>query len=345
MSKPGRMIGKAISVALGLFAMLAVGALVLSHRRGPLSSCAGLVESQRSPNGSWIAELFVDGCAETAVALSLRTVEGKPAQSKDFFLSAWLDAQSPDVLFKWLSDSHLLVAVPEGQGLEKWPAQFRALQKPDQFKGVQLSYVSYSNDPDTVRDANSKITIRKPVAFAYHFDPVGSFGALGQVGCDLYMSAADGQYFNKLSLRLSASKTLAHRALSGLTTFDVGEKSSGSILFYAHQEIAKPRAYVTAATFDSLPPLAEFISMNRTFRPVPTPNGGTAPVWHIMWAIGSQDLVAVLSKIKLGTFDIKVGFWLDNIEVLYSSAPPGDSGAVEEFERCMAEKAIFSDMP
>jgi hypothetical protein len=345
MSKRGRMIGKAISVALGLFAILAVGALVLSHGRGPLSSCARLVESQRSPDGSWIAELFVDGCAETAVALSLRAPEGKSARREDFFLSAWLDAQSPDVLFKWLGDSHLLVAVPEGGGLEKWPAQFGALQKPDQFKGVQLSYVSYSNDPDTVRDANSKIIIRKPVAFDYRFDPVGSFDALRQMGCNLYMSAPDGQYFNKLSMRLIASKQLAHRATSGSTTFGMGEKSSGSILFYAHQEIEKPRAYVTAARFDSLPPLAEFISMNRTFRPEPTPNGGTAPVWQIMWAIGSKDLVAVLSKIKVGTFDIKVGFWLDNIEVLYSSAVPGDIGAVEEFERCMAEKAIFSDMP
>src|ERR1700683_1304853 len=134
------------------------------------SDCEFLVEAKLSPQGSWVAERFEMGCAGY-VELLLRRAETQSAKAPDVFLPARHDQDNSfDLLFKWLNESALLIAIPQrNERLSQWPAEFRSLEKPDKFNGVQLSYAAYPNDPDLARDAGSRSIVRKRVAFDYRF--------------------------------------------------------------------------------------------------------------------------------------------------------------------------------
>ena len=334
------MILVALAVIVGLSTF---GALMLG--RGA-DRCDGLIESQRSPNGFLIAERYANGCASDSavVKLSIRPQEGKPPQTKDFFLSTHLSTPNlPDVLFKWLSDSSLLVAIPEESGREKWMAEFRKLQKPQKFRGVSLIYAVYSKDPDHFRDATSKVISRKPARFDYRFQTDKNSASLPSIGCSLYMTAPDGQHFNQLSLRLSASKTSAHKARRGTTVIDVPERSSASILVSGDYAIANSTGYATAAALDTLLPITETMFNVRASKPIRAPNGASLPMWQIYWEIGLEDITVATNKIKEGAFEVKVGLWLDNAEVIYPNVGPADLGVLDDFTRCIAENGIFAE--
>jgi hypothetical protein len=72
--------------------------------------------------------------------------------------------------------------------------------------------------------------------------------------------------------------------------------------------------------------------------------GRVPPAWQVWWAIGYGDIIEVLDKIKTGTFDVKVGFWRDNTEVIYSNTTPENPGAADDFEQCLTANAIFMDI-
>ena len=64
------------------------------------------------------------------------------------------------------------------------------------------------------------------------------------------------------------------------------------------------------------------------------PKGISMPMWSLVYELHDKDdLLSVVDKAKHGNLHLKVGFWLDNAEVIYSSAPPTDTSAIEAFER------------
>jgi hypothetical protein len=73
--------------------------------------------------------------------------------------------------------------------------------------------------------------------------------------------------------------------------------------------------------------------------------GGFSPAWQIAWSLGKPEIGTVIDKIRSGRFDVKVGFWLDDAETIYSNSAPGDLQPVNDFEQCMADNAIVETKP
>lgn len=61
--------------------------------------------------------------------------------------------------------------------------------------------------------------------------------------------------------------------------------------------------------------------------------------WQLMSEVDPSDIQSAIQKLKSGGLKIKVAFWLDNAEVIYSAQNPGDASAIEDFENCVAEQA------
>jgi hypothetical protein len=331
MSKRSRLIG--VVLTTGLFAGAVLLWFALSSPTS--SSCKPLVEAKPSPQGSWVAERRY-GC-DGYVEFSLRQAETQHVRSGDIFVSFFPGEYSVDLLFKWLSESELLIAIPQGNDRVHWPTQFRALEKPDKLHGVRLNYAIYPSDPDLARDTGSRTIVRKRVPFDYQFKASKDEGDRS-LACTISLTIVDREYFDRMQVGLNASKTPAQLVWKGGARVPMAERSLAGIRISAHQKIGNFTSEPTAAAFGSIHP-SEPQLIDRGLTP-------TAPTWQAMWwPIEPKDFTAALNKIREGAFDIKVGFWLDNLEVVYSSSDQVNPGAVDDFERCLSEDAIFVGAP
>jgi hypothetical protein len=247
-----------------------------------------------------------------------------------------------DLLFKWLADSELLIAVPD----EKMPSEqlmaFRELEKAATFKGIALRYEYYPGDPNILRDAGSRKVVRKRAAFAYRFERIKNLLGLPSVGCSLYLTVLDGTYFDRLSIRLSANRTFSHKASGSKTlgTVTVPEHVESSMLFAFYQRRVDFSGEPTAAAIDHVLPRRQ--TSVRNWKPVQTPAGGFAPARQLYSSIDQNELMDALQSVRKQTFDVRVAFWLENLEVLYSNSEHGDVGALDDFQRCLSDSAILA---
>jgi hypothetical protein len=290
-------------------------------------------EVQRSPKATWVAGRYIiDGdCSAGVMKFALRRADDGPVTQGDFFLSLPAVLEN-HALFKWIDDAHLLIATLQQGDLP---------EAPDHFKDVQLSYSFYSDDPDQAINPATQIVIERHPQFRYRFERTNGWGLLG-AWCQLFLEAEDEKFVKEVAVRLTAGKTFAHKELNlskGLR--EVPEVSEGSMLVSVHQDY-EPIRYVTAARYNSL---HLTIAVDRNFSPIKTPNGGLAPSWQTQRVIEALQLKSALEDIRTGNVNIRLGFWLDNLELIYKGSPPKDLTAIKDFENCMSEAAIFNDRP
>jgi hypothetical protein len=235
-----------IFLTTGLFA----GALLWFILASPVSSsCEPLVVTKPSPQRSWVAQRLY-GC-DGYVEFSLRRAETQYLRSSYSFVSFYPGDYSVDLLFKWLSESALLIAIPQGNDRVYWPTQFRALKKPDELHGVQLYYETYPSNPDLAQDAASQLIVRKQAPFDYRFRAIKR-GIDVSVGCALDLTVIDGEYFDNLLVNVSAWKTRAHSEYSRKdysTVVTVPERSLAAIEISVHRKIGNFTSDPTAAAF------------------------------------------------------------------------------------------------
>jgi hypothetical protein len=263
--------------------------------------------------------------------LALRRANDGFVTQGDFFLSL-PPALEDHTLFKWLDDAHLLIATLQKGGLP---------ETPDHFKDVQLSYTFYPDDPDQSINPATQIVIERHPQFKYRFEHTDGWGLPG-AWCQLYLEVEDEKFVKEVAVRLTAGKTFAHKELNlskGLR--EVPEVSGGSILVSVHQDYESIR-YVTAARYNLLH-LTN--AVDRNFSPIKTPNGGIAPSWQTQRVVEPLQLKSALEDIRTGNLNIRLGFWLDNLELIYKGSPPKNLTAIKDFENCMSESAIFNDRP
>jgi hypothetical protein len=337
----------AIRVAAAV-AVLATTILLLWSVAGrPDRSCNLLLQKRPSPNGAWIAEDYRDICADQgAIRLSLRPAQEAPARRSAFFLSAPDDSWAENLVLKWLGNSELAIAIPAANRLPDWAADFQPPPRQRQFRGATIDYTVYPNDPDAARDPSSWKIVRMPITFAdsFVFTPhaVGVPGAM----CNLYLRSADSAYYDQLSIRINLQRTDSVRALDASgKTVNVPAQMDMSILVYGGQATSVSIGDVTAAAFDALPRRDNRDLLDRNFIPITAPSGKLAPAWQIGWHLDRPSLDAILRKIVSGAFTVKLGFWLENREVVYSNDAALALDAIADFKRCVVDQTRFMPTP
>lgn len=291
------------------------------------------LEQQKSTDGSWIAGRYVTegGCSDGVFRLSLRRADEPPPGPADFLLSPI----SQHVLFKWLDGSHLLIAARHEDEIPK---------KPDHFQNVRLSYTLYSDDPDQSRNPETRTVIKRHADFRYQFEKADGVGLPG-VRCLLRLTVDDqDENLEQLSLTVEAHKTSRANALrmnGGRWVNEVvPEASFGSITAGVHQNYEKPVKLVTAASFSSLKTAS---LEDRNFKPLQMAPGRNAPSWQMVWNLDQSQLKSALTEIKSGSVTTKLGFWLENLEIIYTAGAPDNLTEISDFERCISDNAIFVD--
>jgi hypothetical protein len=121
---------------------------------------------------------------------------------------------------------------------------------------------------------------------------------------------------------------------------NVPEKLLYGVNIHTDKEARKSLSYATGAKLADFSPKDGKVLMVRTFKKLP-PNGSVNSMWGLVYQLHDQDaLQAVIKEIKNGNLITKIGFWLDNAEVVYSSTAPKDISAVEDFEHCIKQNNI-----
>lgn len=322
-----------VRVIGGIFALalFALGALLVSRFFDTIPSCVLLRETQGSPDGSLIAERFDDACdvGESAY-LSVRRSGDAPRRWHNVFLYPSGDTDS--VLFKWLNNSHLLVALPEGNYLGKWPINYATKGMPVEINDVKISYGFYPKDPDAPRDPKTHEIVRKVANFS--FEQVRSedrLGGINTISCDLNMIANDDENLYRLHVELSAFKQAFENAQN---------VSGGSIRIFADKSNAASTLNATSVSFDDWFSASHTDVVFRNFRHVSSPNEAES-LWVFDSEISENQINRSINNIKRGLLDIKVGDWLTNSEIIYSVAAPSNVGAVDNFKKCIVENSIF----
>jgi hypothetical protein len=322
-----------VRVIGGIFALalFALGALLVSRFFDTIPSCVLLRETQGSPDGSLIAERFDDACdvGESAY-LSVRRSGDAPRRWHNVFLYPSGDTDS--VLFKWLNNTQLLVAVPERDYLGSWPVNYAAKGKPEEINDVKISYGFYPKDPDAPRDPKTHEIVRKVANFS--FEQVRSedrLGGIHTISCDLNMIANDDDNFYRLHVELRAFKQTFENARN---------VSGGSIQIFANKSNATSTLNATSVSFDDWIYASNTEVVGRNFQPVVDRNAAEF-LWIFNSEISENQINKSINNIKRGLLDIKVGDWLTNSEIIYSVAAPSNVVAVYNFEKCNVENGIF----
>ena len=228
------------------------------------------------------------------------------------------------ILAKWIDDSNILVAAPE-------PYDFSDAQ--EDFRKIKIHYDAYPADPGKSRDDSSHRVLNKTITFNFRFDKNDGIGAPG-LGCNLWAEGSDGEYLKDLNIRLSSDKAFTAKAwnYNPNKTWhleDTPEKVISSVLLISSAEMKKTTTYVTSAQ-------VEDFSLDHRTGWEREDNYGQA--WQLFNQIEHNDIQTAIQKLRTGGLKIKVAFWLDNTEVIYSSQPVKNVQAIEEFERCLIKQ-------
>jgi hypothetical protein len=335
-------IGIVLAISLGLTALVGaviLGGVAISIR---VSNKCTYEEIDRlpSPTGRLTVDRTLRSCsldeAPSPILFSLLPPGAPFDENKTFFkTSDYPDsiANSFGVVAKWIDDNNLLIADPAGARLETAPSE---------FDGIHIQYGVYPLDAGTTRNDSHKKVIEKKVIFEPSF-AVNDRADVKGVGCLLTANAAGGEYLDELSLYLSARRWI------GVTGFDAnkGTMVNGVLSTFDFQISARdetvrpPDKYATGAEVVGFAPEAGKIGYL-----IVRPPGEKQPNRKPKWAFGytpanPHDVIAVAEELRKGSLTIRVGYWLDDIVVVYAMAHPVDALPIDEFEQCIADHHLF----
>jgi hypothetical protein len=278
------------------------------------SSPISVEESQFSPDGQWLAEVSeLLGSGRQSVTIQQT---GYFSRQHNILICYLEDKGDPGLLLKWLSSSNLVVAATNWRCFPK---------KSDNIEGIKISYLVYSTNPEIFQDESSKRVIVRELPFTYTFRENVNIGTPRGTGCEFTVATADERPEKRVQLRLTADKDLYVGARNPM-------RKAPS---YSYMTISAPQRYITAAAFDSFP-----IRNGATINRIRIQSSGN-PGWQALQRIDQGDLFSILNRLKSGLVEFKLGFWLDNAEEIYTNLEPVDLNAIQTFERCIAQKAIF----
>lgn len=267
--------------------------------------------STTSPDNRWTALKLEKFCNENDyVPLWLALVPANQPFAEDAVFSTSKQDDNNEqnvVLTKWLDDSTLLVATPEGYPFHKTQPSFR---------GVSIRYEAYPDDPDRGPTGAPKRVFTKDVKFHFRFETNDGYGEPG-LGCDLYAEGPDGDYLKDIGMRISSSRS-----------FYTADKSTGSsILIWSSEEMKKATGVVTSARV-----MTRSVGATRYW----AREDNYHHAWQSMHTVNAADLLTVVEQLKNGGLVTKAGFWLDDAEVIYTSVKSDDLEAIRGFEQCLA---------
>jgi hypothetical protein len=285
----------------------------MAHARLLMPSCNYSVSEQPSPDGSWVAELYEDRCdlyVERAV-LALRRAEEAPRQKKNIALTS--SPGAPDtVIFGWLDNLTVALASFDGSAQS---VRFDS-SEPREFRGIKLAYFGYPNQPDASRDPGTRIIASRKIDFAYSFDPKDRPVAYPGVGCAIRISGEDVPNFDHIVISLYGFKEIEPRY----------DRAFAYVRVLLDNPTARPS--ISAIAVDEFNPPDW---LHRAARKA-----------QALWQVSSGDLMREISRLRTRSLDLKIGYFLDNAEIVYSNRNDFDIAALDQFERCVADNAVFS---
>ena len=184
--------------------------------------------------------------------------------------------------------------------------------------------------------------ILKKIVFEPSFGVIDSAGG-PDVGCLLTVNARGGEYLDELSLYLSARRWIA------VTGFDADKGtpiknvfSSVDFQISARDETARPPdKYATGAEVVGFAPEAGKIG-NYILRPAGEEQPNCKPKWIFGYTPENpHDIVSIANELRSGSLLIRVGYWLDDIVVVYAMEHLVDAQPIDAFERCVADHHLF----
>ncbi|MBB4196513.1 hypothetical protein GGD83_000284 [Rhodoblastus sphagnicola] len=280
------------------------------------------VGTSDSPNGQWKLVRVQKFCTSDEAVPPEQFALLKPGQTFSKSSVFFVGSSDPDfdhhtILGKWQDASNILISSP---------ASYDFKAAPKEFNGINIHYDVYSHSPEIARNTQSHHVINKPITLQFRLEKNDGIGQPG-LGCDLWAEGNDGDYLGKLSLRLSSSKVFAAKAWKGAQLVPTPEFESSGALITADKEIKKTTSYVTSAQVENF-------SLDHREGWERDDNYNHA--WQLLNRIEPTDIQTAITKLKAGGLKIKVGFWLDNIEVIYTSVPTKDLKPIQDFEQCLA---------
>jgi hypothetical protein len=289
--------------ALLLLVALA-GVLGLS---GGLQGCptVQIIRNAPSIDGRWLAEIQSRCAAEgyENYRAILRRADEPADHGVDLFASS-IFQQS---FFLW-EGTTLTVATPEGQALPPIVSG---------HANVTIRHRPYPNDPIRPREAATLRRVYKEVtATAQQPNRQSPHPA-----CEIDVAFPDGDYMSEIRINFNA------------TSYGVFAS------FYGQKELHHVSSYATSARVEGIGAVAgSFIQhMSGPFR---LPNGELIKPsqWFLSHGpYGAAALGAIVAKLRHSNFQFHLGYWLDNLEVVYVSTSPLDPGIIDQFEACATE--------
>jgi hypothetical protein len=235
---------------------------------------------------------------------------------------------------KWIDEHNLLIAAPEGSALKNGRNKFR---------GVHIQYDFYPMDSDKIKDEYLRRQVEKRERLEPRFRLDHGIGLRG-IGCNLDVTAYDGEYLDQLELSMAARTTFASKASDRGKIILNPAYSTFVFNISARDEIQRPDKHATGADVIEFAPKdgrSRLILYSANYPNIKAPNGRPAPKWQFGYRPKSpNDIISIAEKLKSGTIAIRVGFWLDNEVVVYSGEPI-DQKPIEMFEQCIKDNRIF----
>jgi hypothetical protein len=242
---------------------------------------------------------------------------------------------SLSIFTKWIDDHNLLVAAPEGSNL-------RTMR--NEFDDVHIQYAFYPIDSDKTKDQKLRRQMEKKVRFEPEFSMDHGIGVPG-IGCHLTASARDKEYFDNLSLHLTARTTFAINANDRGKIVLNEAYSTYDFQLTARDEIERPDKHVTGADVVGFAPKdgkSKLWARDLNYPGVRAPNGLPMPKWYFAFnPTDPHDIVSISNKIEAGDISVQLSYWLDNNVVVYSAEKPTDKAPIKDFVRCVNENHIF----
>lgn len=161
-----------------------------------------------------------------------------------------------------------------------------------------------------------RIVASRKIDFDYVFDPNDKPVAYPGVGCSIRVSGDDNPKFSRISVRLYGFK----------------EVHPGPVRAFAYVRVqlesSTLRPGITAISLDGFNP-ANWLDRD-------------GAKTQAMWEVSSEDLMHEISRLRTEPLNLKIGYFLDNTEIIYSNQNNFDISALDRFERCAADNAVFS---
>lgn len=304
------------------------------------------IDALPSPSGNFSivrAEKHCTGDEDIAPIMFALLHSGEKVSKGSVFLTSedYDSTVSPLSIFpKWIDDHNLLIAAPEGSSLKTMRTE---------FDGLHIHSAYYPTDSDKTKDENLRRQVEKRVHFKPEFSIDHGFGGISGVGCNLTVSAHDGEYLDELELHMTARTTFPVNAMkfNGEKWNKVLEEaySQYDYQIYDLDAVERPDKHATGADVVGFAPKDGRSKLEMSDFNYPRQRAPSG-VPMIKWGFGynpkdPHDIENITEKIKVGAFAVRVGYWLDNEVVVYSGEKPDDQKPIEMFEQCINQNHIF----